>query len=102
MPDCPLECEKTTYLLSTSHSDYPSPEYTKFLKTHPIIPKAFNISSFDSNSIDEDLLKKSIASINVFYDDLRYTKISQIAKMSFKDLMSNIGGTLGLYLGISF
>ena len=100
--DCPFECEKITYLLSTSHSYYPSPEYTKFLKTHPIIQKAFNSSSFDSNSIDEDLLKKSIASINVFYDDLRYTKISQTSKMNLVDLMSNIGGTLGLYLGMSF
>jgi hypothetical protein len=41
-------------------------------------------------------------SIYVFYEDLKYTLISQQPKMQFIDLISNIGGSLGLFVGISF
>jgi hypothetical protein len=40
--------------------------------------------------------------INVYYSDLKYTVLKQIAKMSLIDLISNLGGLLGLFVGISF
>ena len=40
--------------------------------------------------------------ISVFYEDLKYTWINQKPKMQFIDLISNIGGSLGLFVGISF
>jgi hypothetical protein len=49
----------------------------------------------------EDLLKNMIA-INVYYNDLKYTQISQIPKTNIIDLISNLGGILGLFIGISF
>ena len=92
LTDCPLECKKITYSLSTSHSDYPNRKYAKILKR--LITNHL--------TIDDDLLKKSIAAINIYYEDHRYTKVSQIAKMSSEDLMANIGGIFGLCIGISF
>ena len=43
-----------------------------------------------------------MVSINIFYDDLSYTAITEDAKMSQVDLVSNLGGLLGLFIGISF
>ena len=40
--------------------------------------------------------------INVFYDELKLTTVSQKAKISFESLISDIGGTLGVFLGASF
>jgi hypothetical protein len=40
--------------------------------------------------------------IHVFYDELKYTWISQKPKIEFIALISNIGGSLGLFLGTSF
>jgi len=48
------------------------------------------------------LSSDNITAIYVFYEDLKYTLISQQPKLQFIDLISNIGGSLGLFVGISF
>ena len=45
--------------------------------------------------------KKNILSLTIYYPDLSYTKISESPKLSTSNLISNIGGTMGLYVGIS-
>ena len=47
-------------------------------------------------------INNNIVSFNVFYSILDYTVIDQIPKMSVLDLISNIGGNLGLFISISF
>jgi hypothetical protein len=48
----------------------------------------------------EELQKKSIA-ISIFYSDLSYIYIGESVKTLVIDLFSNIGGTLGLFVGVS-
>ena len=40
--------------------------------------------------------------IRIYYEELKYTLISQQSKIELFGLISNIGGTLGLFLGFSF
>ena len=40
--------------------------------------------------------------VYIYFGDLRYTLISQQPKTILADLVSNVGGTLGLFLGMSF
>jgi len=40
--------------------------------------------------------------LRVYYQSLKYTSITQIPKTKVFDLISNIGGTLGLFIGVSF
>jgi hypothetical protein len=40
--------------------------------------------------------------LNVYYDKLSYIQISKDAKIEIVDLVSGIGGLLGLFLGMSF
>jgi hypothetical protein len=47
-------------------------------------------------------VSKTFYSINVYYQNLKYTLISQHPKTELFGLYSNIGGTLGLFLGFSF
>ena len=42
--------------------------------------------------------KASLAHVNIFYSELKETVINQEAKTSWTDLISNIGGILGLFL----
>jgi hypothetical protein len=70
--DCPLECDSIEYETSLS--------FNKFL----------------TNNSD------NIVNFNLFYSSLDYTMIDQIGKMDGFDLISNIGGNLGLFIGISF
>ena len=41
-------------------------------------------------------------SFSIYYESLEYTLINQKSKMDVFDLISNIGGNLGLFIGISF
>ena len=53
------------------------------------------------NYVKRSLLTSSDVGLNVFYESLSYKRIEESAKTSRIDLISGIGGTLGLFLGIS-
>jgi len=77
--DCPEECDSIQY--DISHS------FTK-LSTQ--------------NKVFKNLQIENFVSFAVFYESLQYTIIDQMAQMNVFDLISNIGGNLGLFIGISF
>ena len=47
-----------------------------------------------------DEVKDRLLFLNIYYPKLSYIKISESPKTSIIDLLSNLGGTLGLYVGI--
>jgi len=69
---CPLECDSVSYEINS---------YSKLYKS----PIQYNYTR-----------------IKVNYKDLKYTLISQQPQMQFTDLVSNIGGLFGLFVGASF
>ncbi len=60
------------------------------------------VAKFQNETLTYDLLKQSVLSLNVYFDQLSYTQISREAKLEIVDLVSGIGGLLGLFLGMSF
>jgi hypothetical protein len=95
---CPLECYSINYQITTTFSNYPTKNYAlNSLMTNPMIT-----SKFSNETLTYDLIKQSVLSLNVYYDQLSYTKISKEAKLNLVDLISGIGGLLGLFLGMSF
>lgn len=97
-PSCPLECDSIAYEVSNSFSKFPNVIYASELKRHPKIkskfPHGYNITYID--------LKDTVIAFNVFYKDLKYTEITQTAKTNIEDLLSDLGGLLGLFIGASF
>lgn len=87
---CPVECDSVTYSTTVSTATYPTEFYSGWLQKDPMFNKLkINGSSFSS----------SILKLNVFYEKLEYTEITETASMTWDVLLSNIGGTLGkLYL----
>lgn len=96
--ECPLECDSISYAVSVSYSNYPTMAYTNYLKNNSLFRSKF---SKDAN-ITYDMLKRNILAVNIFYESLSYKHILELVKTEFVDLISNIGGTLGLFLGTSF
>ena len=68
------------------------------LKNKVIISKYAN---FTENLTYENV-RKSAVGVFIYYSDLKYTLIKENKKMILVDLISSIGGTLGLFIGISF
>lgn len=54
------------------------------------------------SNMNYDSLKRNMVQIAVYYGDLGYQQYQELEKMSLGDLISGIGGTLGLFLGMSF
>jgi len=96
---CPLECESTQYKISESMftlGDLSSiEEYSS--KYIPFIEKKLNITINSS----EEFNKKNLQLV-VTFDSLKYTKISQTPKTTLSALVSNLGGSTGLFLDLSF
>ena len=90
---CPLECDSMNYVINS---------YTEQ------IALSGNISLNSKSKIDSDdfstyeELKKNYFEIRIYYNELKYTLISEEPKTEMFNFISDIGGILGLFLGISF
>lgn len=94
--NCPEECETVNYFHKISQSNFPSPFYKKVLIE---FDKAQNESKrgFDFSDIDKYLL-----SVNIYFDEIVTTTIEENPNKTIEQLVAEIGGFLGLCLGISF
>lgn len=97
-PECPLECESVSFSSSVSAVNYPSAVYGDALKNNAAIWAKFG----NRTNLTLDELRRNILAINIFYSELSYKKFSELEKMSVVDLIAAVGGTLGLFLGMSF
>jgi hypothetical protein len=92
---CPLECDQYSYeIFHTPHKIIGSGRINKFNDDYiySILPE---FQTYENVS-------KTYYLINVYYEDLKYTLISQQPKIELFGLISNLGGILGLFIGFSF
>jgi hypothetical protein len=80
-PMCPLECDSIKYDASISFTKFSNEEFEALFRVNG---------------------SQSVTSIDIYYENLEYTSISQLPKMNVIDLISNIGSNLSLFIGISF
>jgi len=96
---CPLECESTQYKIFESKSQLAATtDIEKYSKE--LIPKIEKKLNITINSKDE--FNQNYLELFVFFDSLQYTKISQTPKTTLSALISNLGGSTGLFLDLSF
>ena len=82
---CPLECDSQTIDYRVSISNFPALNYHNILKENPKIFQKI----LDQNEIDQNLM-----AVHVYYEELKYTLISESLKSSVYDIVANIGGLL--------
>lgn len=85
---CPLSCEDIDYLADMFSAVWPSNTY---YDAHPIGDKFFDV-----NVVRETMLK-----LKVYYDTLEVITYRQKAMYQSSELFSQIGGQMGLWLGLS-
>ena len=96
--DCPLECEYSGYNYLISSTQYPTRIYVeKYLFKY--YKDFFNSKLSKLDYID---IKDKIAKVSIFYNEMVHTEIIQDVKIEVADLVSNIGGIMSLFLGLSF
>lgn len=90
---CPLECDSINLVVSSFVEMFPS---------QGIISNISKKMSYLSNFRTYDEVKKSFVRIQVYYDSMKYTLISQNPKTALFNCISSIGGIFSLFFGISF
>ena len=96
LPQCPLECSSTKYLYTLSSYDLVGNSYIDDIE------KNVNLSiDFVTRKLTPETSFQSVARLSIFYDSLSYTTFEESPQLDFVTLISNIGGNLGLFLGMS-
>lgn len=95
LKECPEECDYTLYSKSVLVGDYGTPaEVAIRLRSNDYLRERHPNSTWQE-------VRDTILLLRVFYDELKYTHQSQIAKWGLADLVSALGGTLGVFMGMS-
>ena len=93
---CPLECNKTEFKTSLSTVRLIGETYAKYINENK------NLSSdFSYKPLSAEQAEKSFLNVRISYDSLSFTLSTESPKLDLVSLLANIGGTLGLFLGVS-
>ncbi|XP_071958809.1 degenerin unc-8-like [Antedon mediterranea] len=95
--DCPVACREITYEKTVSQSLWPSDRYVKTLldSIYVLEPR------YSEHLYDLETAQRNLARLNVYYEDLSYVSISELPAYTWQSLFGDVGGTLGLYIGLS-
>ncbi|RNA01929.1 amiloride-sensitive sodium channel subunit gamma [Brachionus plicatilis] len=93
---CPNECDTVKFNFKISQANFPTPFYSQLMiENHKYYPnQARNFSSYE-------MVKKSVVAVNVYHDDISLTLVQETPAMNINQLISNIGGILGICVGMS-
>lgn len=93
---CHLECETIFYLNKILLTQAFSENDYKIYSDYPLNNKSSSeiLKGFE-------YFKKNFLMVKIYFEDNRYTEFTEMPKTTAIDLLSSIGGTLGLFLGIS-
>jgi hypothetical protein len=92
---CPLECDSYEYNTQVTSLDYPSIEFYKLLEINK------TQSKYNIDLSTYDLYKQYFYSLNFYYSSTIYTYVSESPQMTFVSLLSALGGSLGMFVGLS-
>ena len=96
LPLCPLECNITKYRTSLRYHPFNGHLYVDYVKQNPKLA-----SQFVNQTIDANAVSYNVVSMNIFYESLSYEYSDEVAQIDIVALLANIGGNLGLFLGVS-
>ncbi|CAH1254342.1 ASIC5 [Branchiostoma lanceolatum] len=85
--DCPTPCRIQTFDYFVSYAGWPNHIVEVYLG--------------EENNVDMAYMQSNWVSIDVFYEELNFEQITQKKAMTPGDLLSGLGGQLGLFVGAS-
>jgi hypothetical protein len=92
---CWPSCDQITYNFAISKSNYPTPEYlNQMMENRDFI--------YENKKLEYKELDENILQINIYFEAIAYESIKQAPVYEIIDLISDIGGTFGFFLGASF
>lgn len=94
---CPPECNKILYDISATSATFPSLNYIKYVSR-----QSSEIGKFPNDESELlEFARNSFLRFIINYNEFSYTSIEEMPEITFETLLANIGGQLGLFIGIS-
>ena len=94
-----MKCESIKYDLKLSSLVFPSQTYyDNSLNTQS---NRDNFKSIVKINLTIDSVRSNFVYFNIYYSSLKYNLLTESPKMSIADLISQIGGSLGLFVSFS-
>ena len=93
---CPPECDSLFYTYTTSQSQFPSKYYAKNFIKDFILEKFSN-----SKKVDFDAIQDSSLALSIYFKATEHNFIKELQETNTVNLLSQIGGTMGIFLGAS-
>ncbi|XP_063968135.1 acid-sensing ion channel 2-like isoform X2 [Lytechinus pictus] len=94
--ECPIDCEETSFSYSVSSAMYPSLFRERLLEEY----LAEGLLEYDAvRSANMTYIEYNFVAVDIFFHDISTMVITQHADYTAFALLSDIGGSLGLYLG---
>ena len=90
---CPLECERIKYSNYVSSNEYPD-ILVDLMKSQIVKKNVFVYETNETKRLENDLVR-----LKVYYGSMSYIQYKESQIMSIYGLISNLGGSLGLFLG---
>ena len=91
---CPFQCESLKYELLTHRSNYPTKQYSQYLKQY-----------IDGAPDDSDeafkFIKSKVAKVVIKFDYSSYLVFEETPALTLDQLFGTVGGNFGLFFGIS-
>ncbi|XP_064482578.1 acid-sensing ion channel 2-like [Ornithodoros turicata] len=80
--DCPLKCSQEIYKTSISRTGW--------------------AQRLVQRKVDNDLFKRALVKVVIYLESVIVERITQVPEVSDATTLSNVGGFMGMYLGLSF
>jgi hypothetical protein len=90
---CPLECDSISYEFEISSLDLSLRQ--KFSNDFLMNAENYN------QSIGYEEYKERFLNLNIFFSAMEYKELTQTPKTTVIELIANLGGALGIFLGFS-
>ena len=91
-----MECECNHFTLYSNFAKFPSKAYAEYLLSDQDF-----LAKLTYKNVTIDQLSSSVLSINAYYEKAIYQRIVETPQTTSITLISNLGGQLGLFLGVS-
>lgn len=98
---CPLACDTDTYIIDITKQDFPTLSYYQesIRKRPDYFRRVFNTS--DARNVTYGMFQESLTYVNVFFHEMTVSEMSEKPKLDRVGLISNLGGIIGVFLGVS-
>jgi hypothetical protein len=93
---CPLECNRTRFKAFLSSYDVIGDFFYDYIQSNANL-----LSDYVKANLTIATAKDSFTFTLVYYESMSYTLVTETPTMDLVALLANIGGTLGLFLGVS-